>query len=122
MGYQSKVSAFIKAPTTAVWEALTKPELIKKYFFGVDVLTDWKQGSPITYKGEWQGREVVDKGHVLEIEPNRLLVTDYFPGSSGLEDKPENYQGVTYQLEGEDGGTRLTVIQDRIPDEKACDD
>ena len=46
----------IHAPASKVWDALTKPELIKQYLFGTDVISDWKVGSPITYKGEWQGK------------------------------------------------------------------
>lgn len=41
----------INADVSRVWEALTTPEIVKKYFFGVDVITDWKVGSPIVYKG-----------------------------------------------------------------------
>ena len=37
---------------------------------------------------------------------------------SGLEDKPENYAIVTYQLSGADGNVDLIVTQENIPDEK----
>ena len=47
----------INAPASKVWDALTKPEQIKQYMFGTEVTTDWKVGSPITYKGEWKGKE-----------------------------------------------------------------
>jgi uncharacterized protein YndB with AHSA1/START domain len=46
----------INAPTSKVWDALTKPDLIKQYLFGTKVTTDWHVGSPITYKGIWQGK------------------------------------------------------------------
>ncbi len=36
----------LKAPASRVWEALTKPELIKQYLFGTDVTTDWRVGQP----------------------------------------------------------------------------
>ena len=28
-----------------VWDALTKPEIIKQYFFGTDTITTWEKGS-----------------------------------------------------------------------------
>ena len=58
--YIAKASVSIKVPPSKVWEALTTPRLTKQYFFGVDILTDWKPGSPIIYKGEWEGKPFED--------------------------------------------------------------
>ena len=63
----------ILATATEVWGALTKPELIKKYFFGTDVISDWKVGSPIIFKGEWKDKHYEDKGTILEVAPNELF-------------------------------------------------
>jgi len=43
----------IDATPAKVWKALTTPRLIKKYLMGRDVTSDWKQGSSITYTGEY---------------------------------------------------------------------
>ena len=51
--FTSKSAIAINAPASKVWDALTKPELIKQYLFGTEVKTDWQVGGPITYKGEW---------------------------------------------------------------------
>ena len=51
-----KVSININASSHEVWEALTTPEIIKKYFFGTNVTSDWKVGGPIIFKGEWEGK------------------------------------------------------------------
>ena len=56
------VSARVHAPPSRVWEALTRPELIKQYLFGTDVVSDWMPGSPILYRGEWQGKPFEDTG------------------------------------------------------------
>jgi uncharacterized protein YndB with AHSA1/START domain len=37
----------IKAGLSQVWDALTKPEIIKQYFFGTNTTTDWIVGGPI---------------------------------------------------------------------------
>ena len=52
----AKTSITINAPKSKVWDALTKPELIKQYLFGTEVTTDWQVGSPIIYKGIWEGK------------------------------------------------------------------
>ena len=102
----------ITAPATKVWEALTKPELIKQYLFGTTVTTDWQVGSPIIYEGQWEGKTYQDKGVILQIEPGRLLVSTYWSSMAGLTDVPENYKTVRYELSSERDGTRLTVTQD----------
>src|SRR6476661_3907644 len=108
----TKVTTTINAPASKVWDALTKPDQIKQYMFGTQVTTDWKVGSPITYKGEWKGKPYEDKGKVLEIEPRKRLVSTFWSALAGLPDKPENYKTVHYELSPEDGGTRLTITQD----------
>src|SRR5262245_33380189 len=117
----AKATTLIDVPVSKVWDALTNPDLIKQYLFGTEVTTDWQVGSPITYKGTWEGRPFEDKGKVLQIEPGRLLVSTFWSAFSGLPDSPENYQTVRYELTTEDGGTRLTVIQDNNATQEAAD-
>lgn len=111
-------SISIHAPVAKVWEALTKPELIKQYFFGTDTVTDWKIGHPIIFKGEWQGKSYQDKGTILDIVPNKLISYKYWSSLSGTEDKPENYATITYRLSEEHDTTRIGITQENIPDEK----
>ncbi len=61
----AKASILINAPVLKVWDALTQPDLIKQYLFGTEVTTDWKIGSPITYRGIWQSKPYEDKDKVL---------------------------------------------------------
>ena len=108
----------IHASVSDVWNALTKPEIIKQYFFGTNTITDWKPGHPIKFKGEWQGKSYEDKGTILDITKNELIKYDYWSSMSGIEDKPENYVIITYKLSGEDGDVTLNLLQENIPDEK----
>lgn len=114
MGNTSIVTATttINAPASRVWDALTKPEQIKQYMFGTEVTTDWKVGSPITYKGEWKGKSYEDKGKVLEVEPGKRLVSTFWSALAGLPDKPENYKKVGYELAPAGDKTTLTITQD----------
>jgi uncharacterized protein YndB with AHSA1/START domain len=54
-------SITIGAPIDEVWKAITTPELIKQWFFGVDTESDWKPGGHLIHRGEWQGKPYVDK-------------------------------------------------------------
>jgi uncharacterized protein YndB with AHSA1/START domain len=111
----------VKAPPSRVWEALTKPELIKQYLFGTDVTTDWRVGSAITYKGIWEGKPYEDKGNILEVEPGRLLASSYWSPLSGTPDVPENYVTVRYEIAPADGGSRLTITQDNNKTQEDAD-
>jgi uncharacterized protein YndB with AHSA1/START domain len=117
--FNAVATIVIAAPAHKVWEALTNPELIKQYLFGTEVTSDWKIGSPITYRGEWQGKPYEDKGVILNMIPNELLETTYWSNLSGAPDTPENYKKVTYHLVPQDSGTLLVITQDNSPTEEA---
>jgi uncharacterized protein YndB with AHSA1/START domain len=119
MNLIARASITINAPVTKVWDALVEPEAIKQYMFGTNVVTDWRVGSPITWKGEWQGKSYEDKGVILRFEPTRILQYSHFSPLSGLADKPENYHTVTIELSGEGNQTRVSLTQDNNATEKA---
>lgn len=102
----------IVAPAADVWDALTNPEQTKKYMFGCETVSDWQVGSPLLWRGEWEGAEMVFvKGIVVAIEPEKRLVYTAFDPNSTLEDIPENYLTVTYTLSENEGQTHLAVTQ-----------
>src|SRR5262245_26314307 len=109
----------IGVPTDRVWTALVTPEAIKKYFFGTNVISDWKEGSPIVWKGEWQGKAYEDKGTILKFAPGRTLQFTHFSPLSGLADKAENYHTVTIELADEGTATRVALSQDNNRTEEA---
>jgi uncharacterized protein YndB with AHSA1/START domain len=108
----------INAPVSAIWDALTDPAKIKQYLFGADVVTDWKEGSPIVYRGEWRGKSFEDKGRVLKVEPEKRLVCTHWSPMSGTPDAPENYHQVTYELHPSGNATQLSISQDNNDDEE----
>jgi uncharacterized protein YndB with AHSA1/START domain len=111
-GLIAQAEVDIKAPSDRVWEALVTPSIIKQYFFGSHILTDWAVGSPILYRGEWQGKPYEDKGTVLELEPEHLLVVTHWSPLSGTQDAPENYHTVRYTLVPRGQATSVTIRQD----------
>ena len=111
----------IDAPPSQVWAALTDPEQIKKYMFGSQVETDWRPGSPIVWKGEYEGKQYEDKGEIVEFEPERRLKVTHFSPLSGQEDVPENYHTLVYELEEHGEKTRVSLSQDKNPTEEAAE-
>ena len=115
--HSAQVNVHIHAPLQAVWEALTNPEIIKKYFFGTNTITDWVPGHKIVFEGEWEGKKYQDKGTVLAYKENEQLKYDYWSSMSGIEDMPENYGVITYDVSEDGGVTILVITQENIPDE-----
>lgn len=112
-------SVSINAPGDRVWDALVNPELITQYMFGTNVISDWCEGCPIVWKGEWQGKSYEDKGVILEFRPGRMIRYTHFSPLSGLEDKPENYHTVAIALSAEGSQTRVALAQDNNATEEA---
>jgi len=120
-GFEAIKTVTIDAPKAKVWDALTNPENVKEYMHGTNMSTDWKMGSPITWKGEWKGQSYEDKGTVLEVEPEKLLKNTHWSPMGGGEDKPENYHTVTYELKDAGGKTILTLTQDNNATQEEAD-
>ncbi|MTI32278.1 SRPBCC domain-containing protein [Xanthovirga aplysinae] len=116
--YISKASIEINAPKSKVWEALVKPEIAKKYFFGAEVITEWKEGSPIQFKGEFNGNKYEEKGTLLKVRPNIQLQYTHWSNLEGIPDKSENYRIWTFDIMEKERITQLTVSEDNIPTEK----
>ena len=114
-----KIQIPIDAPKQKVWDALTNPIQIKKYMFGTEASSDWKVGSPTTFRGEWEGKSYEDKGTILEMEKEKILKYNYWSNFSGDKDEPSNYSNITYLLGWQDGKTEFTVMQDNFKTEEA---
>ena|SRR5579859_7978197 len=108
----AKASTTIDAPLANVWDALVNPELIKQYLYGTHVVSDWQEGKPIVWQGEWQGKPYEDKGIILRLEPQRLLQYSHFSPLSGLPDTPENYHTVTIEVAEQGARTHISLSQD----------
>ena len=102
----------IHAPVARVWNALTNPEETKKYMFGCEALSEWTVGSPLVWKGNFNGVELVAvKGNIVDIHPGTYLAYTTFDPNSALPDVPENYVTVTYTLTSSGGDTIFDVTQ-----------
>ena len=102
----------INAAKQKVWDALTKPELVKLWQYGSNLITDWKVGSEIKFSTEWNGKIFEQWGKVLEIQLDEFIKYSLFAPRPDLEDKPENYFVMMYVLTSENGLTKLEIIQE----------
>ena len=108
----AKSLIIINAPISKVWDAFVNPEIIKNYMFGTTVVSDWREGGPIVWKGVWEGKPYEDKGTILKIVPGKLLQYSHFSPLSNTADIPENYHTVSIELSVEGYQTQVWLSQD----------
>jgi uncharacterized protein YndB with AHSA1/START domain len=101
---------YIKTTPERLWEAITDPEMRRKYTFGALVKSDWTAGS----RYEAFGRsEPIFEGENLEVDPPRRLVQS-FRALWGEDVKTEGTSRVTWDIEPVGDSCRLTVTHDQL--------
>ena len=109
----------INAPASRVWDALTNPELMKKWMSEtkIDIITDWKVGNPIVIRGNLNGKNFENNGTVLHFELEKILQYNHLSSLSRLPDKPENYSVLEFRLAPMEDQTTLTLTLSNFPTE-----
>jgi uncharacterized protein YndB with AHSA1/START domain len=111
-------SILTSASREKVWEALVDPDEIKQYLFGTTVTSGWREGDPISWKGEREGEAYEDTGKVVRADPEHALHYTHYSPSSGP-DIPENHHAVKFDLTSEGKATRVTWTEDNHVTEQA---
>jgi uncharacterized protein YndB with AHSA1/START domain/DNA-binding transcriptional ArsR family regulator len=99
-------SIYINASPERVWRAITDGDETVQYYYGTRVNSDWKVGSRVSY--DYPDGTVAADGEVIECSPpNRLETT--FLAHWDPEVEAEGPIRHVWELEAEDGATKLTV-------------
>ena len=98
------VETLIDADASSVWDTLTQRK--SAMFMGADVDTDWRQGSPLTMSGEFNGKPFKDHGEIRSSEPKRHLAFTHFSGA-----QTENVNLVDIRLDPQGERTKVTLSQ-----------
>ena len=114
----AKSSVQINNTVDEAWKALVNPEIVEKYMLGSQQLSDWRKGSSIKWKKDFNGRKFEDKGEILEITPQKSLKYTHYSPASGRPDAPENYQTVSVTLKENAKGTTIELTSDNNTSEE----
>jgi uncharacterized protein YndB with AHSA1/START domain len=101
---------YIKTSPERLWEAITDPEMRRKYNFGAVVTSSWTPGS--RYQGVGGGTPILE-GENLEVDPPRRLVQS-FNALWGEDVKREGTSRVTWEIEPVGDSCRLTVTHSQL--------
>ena len=111
--YSLTVQTLISARAADVWDALVDPVRAGEIFWGTTVESDFKVGSPIVWKGTWEGKPFEDRGVVTRLEKGSLLQYSHWTGSGTPPDESQRNL-ITVSLAAEAGGTRVSLQHDNI--------
>jgi uncharacterized protein YndB with AHSA1/START domain len=103
---------YIKTTPERLWEAITSPEIRKKYNFGAAITSDWTPGSRFQM-GHPEAGLMLGEGENLEVDPPRRLVQSMTALWSD-EVRSEGETRVTWEIEPVGDSCRLTVIHDQL--------
>jgi uncharacterized protein YndB with AHSA1/START domain len=105
---------YIRTTPEKLWDALTKPEFQKQYWFGITLESEWQKAA--SWKMVRPDDTITDSGEVLEIErPKRIVLkwrNEFRP-----ELREEGYSRCTFTLEPEAGTVKLTILHEIDRDE-----
>jgi len=116
---------YIRTTPQRLWEAITKPEFTRQYFYGSRVISDWKVGSPVVHVSD-EGTPLLE-GKVIEVDAPYRLVTTFAAlyGAEGPGDASqpppakERPSRVTWLIEQHGEACKLTLIHDDFDGETA---
>ena len=109
--YSLAVETVIATEVEKVWHLLVDPVELGKLFWGSTVESDFKAGSPIVWKGMWEGKAFQDDGKITRVEKNSLLQCTHWSPTSGT---PESPNLLTWELTKVKGGVRVVMRHENI--------
>jgi uncharacterized protein YndB with AHSA1/START domain/DNA-binding transcriptional ArsR family regulator len=105
---------YIRTTPERLWDAITDPEIRKKYNFGATVTSDWTPGSRYEF-GHPSAPALLGEGEILEVDPPRRLVHTMTALWSD-EVKSEGPSRVTWEIEPVGDSCRLVLTHDQLRD------
>ncbi len=97
---------YIRTTPERLWSALTDPEFMKQYWFGMRCESGWTVGSP--WKLVAPDGEIYDAGEIVEADPPRRLVIRW-QHQKQPELKAEGASHCTLELEPSGNAVKLSI-------------
>ena len=93
-----------------MWQAITDSEFTRRYYYGNEVISDWKPGSPLVYRNP-DGTDAI-RCEVIETDPPRRLVHSFhFPEAD------ESPSRVTWTIERRGAASLLVLTHEEFDGE-----
>jgi len=103
---------YIRTTPAKVFEAITRPDITRRYWGHENVSVDWQPGSAWQHIRDNDVRTVDLVGTVLQSDPPRRLVINWANESQQCD--PDHYSRVTFDIEQQGDLVKLTVTHDEL--------
>lgn len=103
---------FIRSTAEKVFEAITRPEIARRYWGHENISEDWRPGSGWQHVRADDSRTVNIVGEVVESDAPRRLVVSW--AGESQKDDPDQYSRVTFDIEPQGDMVKLTVLHDEL--------
>jgi uncharacterized protein YndB with AHSA1/START domain len=100
---------YIRTTPEKLWQALTTPQFVRKYWMGVAQESEWKPGAP--WRLVYPDGRVTDTGEVVEIDPPKRYVLKW-RNEFRPELKAEGFGQMTCTLEKIGAQVKLTIVHE----------
>lgn len=101
----------VRAEIEDVWRALTDPDEVQQFYYDNVVESTWMPGEPVRYRNA--DEQVMIEGTVLDVDaPHRLVHTFTFTEHAQPDAAGDPPSRVTWTMEPDDDGTRVTLVHD----------
>ncbi len=100
---------YIRTTPEKLWQALTEPDFIRRYWCDTRHESEWKPGA--SWRIMIPDGRIADTGEVVEIEPQKKLVLTW-RNEFKPELREEGFSRLTYELEQVGESVKLTIIHE----------
>jgi uncharacterized protein YndB with AHSA1/START domain len=100
---------YIRTTPTKLWEALTKPEFTRQFWYGIEPESDWRVGSP--WRMRFPDGRIADTGEVVAVEPEKRLVLKW-QNEFKPELKAEGFTTCTFDIVAHGDVTELRIVHE----------
>ena len=101
----------IDAPQQRVWDLITKPEYLEKWWASNGAEIDLKVGGTLTMKFKHEGMEGPYVCLIEEVDEPRSFAIRWAPWAGGAPVEPGNSTHIQFTLTAEGDSTRVTVVE-----------
>ena len=98
---------YVRTTVTKLWDAITRFEVVRTYFYGYGLEAELKPGAPLAYVNRRGQKAIV--GEIVSVVPRKRLVQ--FTHNKRTMEPPSR---VTYEITRAMGVVKLTLIHDRL--------
>jgi uncharacterized protein YndB with AHSA1/START domain len=111
--YSLSVDILIDAEIEDVWDVLVNPRKAGELFWGSTVESDFKVGSPIVWKGTWDGKPFEDRGIIKEMRKGEVLQYTHWSTAAPVPTEKERNL-ITVRLQKRPNGVQVTFQHENI--------